>query len=75
MEIDEDFYTLTQINSLEFKYDVSFFDQYIDDWLVENLEEGEDFNFGETIFGTHACTVNIKFLNESSAAAFKLRWT
>ena len=75
MEIDEDFYTLTQINSLEFKFDIAYSDQYIEDWLVENLEEGKDFIFCDTILGTHACTVYINFLNESSAAAFKLRWT
>lgn len=70
----EDFYDLTQINSLEFKYDTAIPEKRIDDWINETFEEGVDFIFGETTFGTHACTVYVKFLNEESAVAFKLRW-
>ncbi len=69
----EDFYDLTQINSLEFKYDIAIPEQCIDDWRIENFEEGVDFIFGDTLYGTHACTVYVEFLNEESAVAFKLR--
>ena len=72
--MNEDFYDLTQINSLEFKYDIAIPEKRIEDWLLETLEEGVDFIFGETVYGTHACTVHVKFLNEKSAVAFKLRW-
>ena len=67
-------YDLEQINSLEFKYDTAIQDKRIDDWLRETLEENVDFVFDETIFGTHACTIYVSFLNEKSAVAFKLRW-
>ncbi|KKM75125.1 hypothetical protein LCGC14_1393260 [marine sediment metagenome] len=72
--MSEDFYDLTQINSLEFKFDIAILERRIEDWLSENLEEGTDFIFGHTTYGTHACTVYVKFLNEESAVAFKLRW-
>ena len=72
--MNEDFYDLTQINSLEFKYDTAIPEKHIDDWINETFEEGVDFIWGKTSFGTHACTVHVKFLNEKSAVAFKLRW-
>lgn len=67
-------YDLEQINSLEFKYDSAIPDKRIDDWLRETLEENVDFIFNETIFGTHACTIYVSFLNKEAAVAFKLRW-
>ena len=67
-------YDMTQINDFEFKYDTAIPDRFIEDWLIENFEEGVDFNFGETSFGTHACTVYVTFLNLESALAFKLKW-
>ncbi|KKN05908.1 hypothetical protein LCGC14_1082370 [marine sediment metagenome] len=70
----EDFYDLTQINPLEFKFDTAIPEKRIDNWIHENFKEGVDFIFGETTFGTHACTVYVKFLNEESAVAFKLMW-
>lgn len=72
--MSEDFYNLTQINSLEFKYATAISDKRIDDWLRETLEENVDFVFNDTSFGTHACTIYVTFLNEKSAVAFKLRW-
>ena len=72
--MSEDFYDLTQINSLEFKYDTAIPEKRIDDWLRETLEENVDFIFDETVFGTHACTIYVRFLNKEAAVAFKLRW-
>lgn len=73
--MSEDFYNLTQINSLEFKYDTAIPEKRIDNWIYENFKEEVDFVFSDTVFGTHACTVYVKFLNEESAVAFKLRWS
>lgn len=72
--MSEDFYNLIQIDSLEFKYDTAIPEKRIDNWIYETFEEGVDFVFSNTVFGTHACTVYVKFLNEESAVAFKLRW-
>lgn len=70
----EDFYDLRQINPLEFKYDIAFSEERIDNWLEENFERYVDYDFGSGDYGTHACTVHVKFMNEKAAVAFKLRW-
>lgn len=70
----EEDYFMVQISNVEFKYDTAIPDKIIDDWLIENFEEGIDFTFGETTWGTHACTVYVTFYNIESAMAFKLRW-
>lgn len=70
----EDYYCVTQINDVEFKYDTAIPDIFIEAWLSEHFEKGKDFRYGETIFGTHACTIYVKFINPEAAMAFKLRW-
>ena len=72
--MNKDFYDLTQINYLEFKYDTAIPEKRIDNWIDETFEEGVDFIYGDTEFGTHACTVYVTFLNKEAAVAFKLRW-
>lgn len=68
-------YELYQIDNLTFRYDMSFSGiDILDEWLNENFEEGEDYHFGETSFGTHAYTVYIIFHSIENAVAFKLRW-
>lgn len=72
---EKDYYTLYQIDELTFKYDMSLSDiDIIDVWLNEYFIEGKDFIFGETLYGTHAYTVNVIFYNTEDAVAFKIRW-
>ena len=70
----EDFYELRQINPLEFEYDIAISEERVDNWLVENFKRGVDFDFGSGSYGTHACTVHVRFFNQEAAVAFKLRW-
>lgn len=82
MDINEDFYELVQLSSNEFEYNTALPDRYIEDWLYDHFDEGEDFIFYSTsvgthimcAIGTHACTIKVKFLNNEAAMAFKLRW-
>lgn len=74
MAIDDDYYILRQIDNHIFEYDVAIPDRFIEYWLHQNLEEGVDFNIREASSSLHVCTVEIKFLNNESATAFKLRW-
>ena len=74
MDINEDFYDLVQLGSNKFEYSTALPDRYIEDWLYEHFEEGDDFIFYDTSYGTHACTVKVKFLTDEAAVAFKLRW-
>lgn len=70
-------YDLYQVDDLTFRYDMSYAgaaSNMIDDWLCENFEEGIDFQFGESLYGTHAYTSYIIFYHVESAVAFKLRW-
>ena len=72
---ETEFYELYQISDLSFRYDMAMDGRdIIDDWLTENLYEGDDYHYGETSFGTHAFTVHIVFHNIEHAVAFKLRW-
>lgn len=72
---ETEFYELHQLTDFGFRYDMAMDGRdIIDDWLNENFEEGVEFYFGETSFGTHAFTVHVIFRDIESAVAFKLRW-
>ena len=67
-------YSFTQISEREFKYDLGLSNKnIISDWIEENLE-AEDYLFYDTVFGTHAYTVYVRFFETENAVAFKLRW-
>ena len=71
-------YTLTQIDNISFKCDISYPDSMMADifeeWLLENFNEDDDFCIASGSYGTHAYTIYIIFQSESGATAFKLRW-